>query len=174
MSPADNLDILIDAPGWTVALADVERLCETAVIAALAVGPTDLRDAEVSVLLTDDATMRRLNRTYRGHDAPTNVLSFEGSRECTVSRGAQVAKMRTQPPFLGDIALGLDVTASEAGAAGKPIADHFRHLIIHGVLHLLGYDHQNDADAEVMERLEARVLDTLGVPDPYPGVSETR
>lgn len=164
MSPADNLDVFIDAPGWSAGLADVERLCEAAVDAALAVAPTELRDAEVSVLLSDDATMCRLNRTYRGHDAPTNVLSFEHLASPASPSAAEAGR----PRFLGDIALGWELVASEARAAGKPLADHFRHLVVHGMLHLLGYDHQNDADADVMERLEARLLEGLGVPDPYP------
>lgn len=170
MTPADNIDILIDAPGWTAGLADAERHCKAAVAAALAVAAPELREVCVSVLLSDNATMRRLNRSYRGRDEPTNVLSFGGGG----SPSPRSASAEMHPEFLGDIALGWEFMASEANAAGKPLADHFRHLIVHGMLHLLGYDHHNDADGEVMERLEVRVLAGLGVPDPYLETSERR
>lgn len=170
MSPTDNLDILIDEPGWTAVLADVELLCHSAVAAVLAAAPPGHRTAGVSVLLTNDATMRRLNRTYRAVDAPTNVLSFEHV-EPSVSRPGAVD---APPAFLGDIAIGLEIAVSEARAAEKPLADHFRHLLVHGMLHLLGYDHRDDADGDIMERLEVSVLDDLGVPDPYLSATEHR
>ena len=105
------------------------------------------------ILLTDDATVRDLNARFRAKDTPTNVLSFPA------------------PPnpdnHLGDIALAYETCAAEALAQHKPLAHHLQHLVAHGVLHLIGYDHQTDAEADAMEALERRILGGLGVPDPY-------
>jgi probable rRNA maturation factor len=164
MTPSDNFDILVDVPGWTTAFDDIEALCRRAIHAALALAPEDRRDQGVSVLLTGDATMRRLNRSYRGQDKPTNVLSFPAAAE-PGEGGAD--RHRGEPPLLGDIAVGLEAAMREAEDEGKPLADHVCHLIVHGTLHLLGYDHEDDADARIMERLETGVLAGLCVPDPY-------
>jgi probable rRNA maturation factor len=107
----------------------------------------------VAVLLTDDAAVKTLNADFRGKDAPTNVLSFPAPA--------------TAAPHLGDIVLAFGVCAQEAEAQAKPLAHHLMHLTAHGVLHLLGYDHESDADAEAMEALEREILANLGVPDPY-------
>jgi probable rRNA maturation factor len=112
--------------------------------------------AEVSLLLTSDAEMRALNARWRGQDKPTNVLSFPAAAD-RVAEG----------PTLGDIALGFETLAGEAEGSGVPLADHYRHLVAHGFLHLIGYDHQSDEEAERMEALEKRVLARLGVADPY-------
>ncbi len=112
---------------------------------------------EVSLCLADDAQVRGLNARWRGMDRPTNVLSFPaGSPE----RPAEAAT-------LGDIALAYETLAREASESGAPLADHYRHLVAHGFLHLIGYDHQTDEEAERMERLEKRILTRLGVADPY-------
>lgn len=161
MTPSADLDIVIDVPGWTTAFVDVERLCLSAVKAAMAVVPDDGRGRAVSVLLTDDETMRRLNRTYRGQDKATNVLSFPAGP----ADGGEI--LGDGASWLGDLALGLEAATREAEDEGKPLADHVCHLIVHGTLHLLGYDHEDDAAASVMERLETCVLAGLGVPDPY-------
>jgi probable rRNA maturation factor len=107
----------------------------------------------VTILLTDDAAIQDLNARFRNKNAPTNVLSFPAPA--------------TAAPHLGDIALAYGVCAREADAQGKPLAHHLMHLTAHGVLHLLGYDHESDADAERMEALEREILAGLGVPDPY-------
>lgn len=107
----------------------------------------------VSVLLTDDVTIQELNRTWRGKDTPTNVLSFP-------------AKAGPGPALLGDIAIAYETSAQEAKAEGKPFATHLTHLAVHGFLHLLGYDHEAEAEAEAMEELEIAVLKRLGVPNP--------
>jgi probable rRNA maturation factor len=107
----------------------------------------------LTVLLTDDASVQALNRDFRGKDAPTNVLSFPAAE--------------TALPYLGDIALAYGVCARESLAQGKPLEDHLAHLTVHGVLHLLGYDHQAHAEAEAMEEMERAILERLGVPDPY-------
>lgn len=145
------IDIEIEDEAWTQALPDAEKLARGAALAAL-----DREEAGhegVTLLLTGDAEVRELNARFRGKDQPTNVLSFPA------------------PPnrerFAGDIALAYGVCAREAEEQGKPLAHHLMHLTVHGVLHLLGYDHISDDEAEVMEDLERGVLADLGVPDPY-------
>ena len=112
-------------------------------------------DAEVSILFADDAFVRGLNARWRGQDKPTNVLSFPA-----VGGGPG-------PRSLGDIVLAYETVAREAEAAGRPFLHHTVHLLVHGFLHLLGYDHETDADAAVMEACEVRILETLDIPDPY-------
>ncbi len=113
--------------------------------------------AEVSLLLTSDAEVQALNARWRGQDKPTNVLSFP----------AAGAERLAESPALGDIALAFETLAGEAEATGIPLADHYRPHIAHGFLHLIGYDHQTDEEAERMEALETRILARLGVPNPY-------
>jgi probable rRNA maturation factor len=115
----------------------------------------------VDITLTDDPEQQRLNRTWRGKDAPTNVLAFPGDGPVAqvVAPGA--------PRILGDVVLALSTIRREAAEQEKPFADHLRHLVVHGVLHLLGHDHDNPAAAAAMERREIAILAELGVPDPY-------
>jgi probable rRNA maturation factor len=169
------IDVEIEDPAWTTALPEAEALVLAAAEAALAVGnapsvsalradPPPPLAGELSaqptegafglvVLLTDDATVRELNGRFRHKDAATNVLSFPA------------------PPnperHLGDVALAYGVCAREAAEQGKPIGRHLQHLVAHGVLHLLGYDHMSDDEAEAMESLERVVMAGLGAPDPY-------
>ncbi len=143
------IDVEVEDPAWTVAVPDAETLVRRAAEAAL-----EARSAGgVTILLTDDATVQALNRQFRAKDSPTNVLSFPA------------------PPnpedHLGDVALAYGVCAREAADQGKPLGHHLQHLTVHGVLHLLGYDHIGDDEAEAMEGLERVVLAGLGVPDPY-------
>ena len=112
---------------------------------------------EVSICLADDAALRALNSRWRGIDKPTNVLSFPSSS------GGRFG----EATMLGDIALAYETLAREAENLGVPLADHYRHLIAHGFLHLIGYDHETDAEAERMEALETRILARLGAADPY-------
>lgn len=142
------IDIEIEDEAWTAALPDAAAVVERAARAALQ-GP----EAELTILLTDDAAVQDLNARFRGKDAPTNVLSFPAPE--------------TARPHLGDIALAYGVCAREAQEQGKTLEHHLMHLTAHGVLHLLGYDHQTDAEAEAMEALERRILAGLGAPDPY-------
>ncbi len=120
----------------------------------------------VTVLLTSNVRVHALNKAFRGVDKPTNVLSFPRVE------GPELARSR-EPLFLGDLALAFGVVKTEAQAEGKRLLDHTTHLTIHGVLHLLGYDHGNDTDASRMERLECRALAVLGLPDPYAPVNPT-
>jgi probable rRNA maturation factor len=116
--------------------------------------------AELTIVLADNDTVRRLNRQYRGIDKPTNVLSFGGADEGRPPpRGSTI--------ILGDVVLARQTVAAEAAAQGKSIADHAVHLVVHGVLHLLGYDHQAAREADLMESIENQVLGRLGVADPY-------
>jgi probable rRNA maturation factor len=144
-------DIEIEDAAWTSALAHAEALVLAAAEATLA--SEGAVGEGVTLLLTDDETLRDLNARFRGQDKPTNVLSFPAP---------------TNPErFLGDIALAYGVCAREAAEQGKPLAHHLQHLVAHGVLHLLGYDHISDAEAFEMEGLERAVLAGLGIPDPY-------
>lgn len=117
--------------------------------------------ASAVIALSSKAVVRRLNATYRGKDAPTNVLSFPAAA------AASPAAATDAPQALGDVVLAAETVRAEAAAAGIPPAHHFQHLLIHGVLHLIGYDHLTDAEAEAMEALEATLLARLGIADSY-------
>jgi probable rRNA maturation factor len=150
-------------PAWRRDLPSAALLARRAARAALAAAlPAPLRRkaAELTLVLTGDAVMRGLNHQYRGIDRPTNVLSFGGPEEWR--SGAPGT-----PIMLGDVILARETVAAEARTQGKTMADHTRHLIVHGVLHLLGHDHERTADAARMEALEIAVLADLGVGDPY-------
>ena len=150
MSPL--IEVEVEDEAWATDLPQVEATVVEAAMAALReeIGP-------VTILLTDDATVRDLNARFRGKDYATNVLSFPAA--------AQPGLAGPQP--LGDLALAYGICAAEAAAQGKTLADHLRHLVAHGVLHLLGHDHEDEAEAEAMEALERRILAGLGVADPY-------
>lgn len=155
-----NIDVSIADDTWTAALGDADKICRIAAQAAFeAVAMADLDNAEVSILLTDDAQVQALNRDYRKKDRPTNVLSFANLDEAGACEPGHV--------MLGDIVIALGVVLSEAKNEGKTLADHLTHLVIHGMLHLLGHDHENDGEAEEMESLEIKTLAGLGVADPY-------
>ena len=145
------IDVEVEDAAWTQALPDVERLVRSAALAAAA--HEEAAHADITILLTDDASVRALNAQFRGNDTATNVLGFPAAPN--------------PERHLGDIALACGVCVREAAEQGKPLAHHLQHLTIHGVLHLLGYDHIGDDEAEVMEDLERTVLAGLGVPDPY-------
>lgn len=140
---------------------------ELGVLAAAAVAAVgdmvdgELRGRELSLLFTDDATIAGLNRDWRGKPKPTNVLSFQA-----VAIDETAAEMAVP---LGDIVFGFETVAKEAAEAGLTLADHITHLLVHGLLHLLGYDHEEDAAATAMEQLEAAILARLGIADPYAG-----
>jgi probable rRNA maturation factor len=157
-----EIDLAEPCALWRSRLPDVDTLCGEAARAALASAEVTLTgDAELSLVLGDDTLVRSLNREWRGQDKPTNVLSFPALDAENPPPGA--------PHLLGDVVLAFETVAAEAEAQGKPIAHHLRHLVVHGVLHLLGFDHLVEAEAERMESLETTVLARLGVPDPYHG-----
>ena len=153
-----DITVTREAGAWP---EDAEWLAERAALAALSAvwDPTD-GPAELSVVLADDSLVQTLNRDYRGKDKPTNVLSFA----LTEADGPEV---EDAPTLLGDVVLAWETLVRESAEQGKPLSNHLCHLVVHGVLHLLGYDHEVDAEAEEMERLEVEVLGTLAVPDPY-------
>jgi probable rRNA maturation factor len=152
-----GVDVLIEAGAWP-ARAKLRALAERAIGAAADRACPDLEPgAEVSLLFTDDAHMRRLNLRYRGKDKPTNVLSLPGARLLVGRLG----------PLLGDIVLASETIEGEAEAQGVAPSEHLTHLIVHGFLHLIGYDHEDDSEALVMEGLETAILGDLGVADPY-------
>lgn len=201
---ADRVEILIsiEEPRWEDRIGDIEGLCQraahAALAAALASAPGLLPEgpAEMSLVLADDDTVHELNRTYRGKDKPTNVLSFalhadgedgsaghedftddgyedepdgdddapeDGEGDDFLSPGPAV------PVLLGDVILAFETVEREAREQNKAFADHLTHLVTHGVLHLLGYDHIEDGEAEQMERLETQILSGFGIADPYAG-----
>jgi probable rRNA maturation factor len=155
--------VSVEAGAWETNLADLDRLCRIAVAAALeAEAPAIAPRAEVGVLLTDDDAIRALNRAWRGRDRATNVLSFP-------AQDPAAGLPEGNPILLGDVVVAYGTLAREAVEAGRPLAHHLQHLLVHGTLHLLGHDHAEAAAAERMERREVEVLAALGVPDPYAG-----
>lgn len=162
-----NIHLEIASVPWKKVRGLTKRL-ETAAALTLSCLSADLlpvaRGAEATLLLTTDKAVQTLNRDYRGKDKPTNVLSFpQFERRELVKLGKQGA----EGLYVGDIAVAYQFTAKEAKAEGKPLLDHVTHLMIHGLLHLFGYDHLTPAQAARMERLEKEIMATLGLPDPY-------
>ena len=152
-----DIDVSIEAGDWPAEDALLD-LSEKAVAAALAELSLGAGGSELSLLFTDDARIRVLNRDWRGKDKPTNVLSFPAS---------EVAPGDPLPPMLGDIVLARETVFAEAALEEKPFEHHLTHLVVHGFLHLLGYDHEDEEEAGTMEALERRVLARLAIPDPY-------
>lgn len=144
------IEVEIEEDAWSEALPKVEAIARTAAEAVLDDRQTS---GGVTILLTCDEVIADLNSQFRHKDGPTNVLSFPAAVSAR--------------PHIGDVALSFGVCAHEARAQGKTLENHLTHLVAHGVLHLLGYDHMTDAEADEMEALERSILDGLGVPDPY-------
>jgi len=149
-----SIDISVPSPLWRRLPRARSIARETIAAAAEKRGLSE--GGDVSLCLADDAALRALNLSWRGFDKPTNVLSF-----CAAPGRAGEAQT------LGDIALAYETLAREAEDFGVPLADHYRHLLVHGFLHLIGYDHETDGEAERMEALETKILARLGVADPY-------
>lgn len=148
---APEIDIQVTSQMW-----QTQPQAEQTVREAIAAAAAELTaDGEVSILLTDDAAIRALNRDWRGIDTATNVLSFPNAK----ATGVQ---------FLGDIVVAYETLVRECEDEDRNFLHHLAHLTVHGFLHLLGYDHQTDAQAEAMEGLESRIMGSLNMPDPYP------
>ncbi|MFB9261808.1 rRNA maturation RNase YbeY [Bradyrhizobium erythrophlei] len=160
MSVFPATEVLVTADCWQ-GEPDAEAVIYRAIEAAAEIADADVGDAELAVMLTDDAGIRTLNSNWRGIDKPTNVLSFPALQP-TGNLGPDDA-----PRMLGDIAIAYETTRREADDEQKPFNHHLSHLAVHGFLHLIGYDHENDDDAEDMESLEREILSHLGIPDPY-------
>ena len=150
----DGLDLIVEDIRWST----LAEIAPTAIGATLVYLGLDVAQHEVAVLACDDTRIAALNADFRSKSQPTNVLSWPA---------ADLAPGEVPPAELGDIAIAYDTCQREAAEQGKPFAAHVTHLLVHATLHLLGYDHQNDADAAQMEHLEVEVLGKLGLPDPY-------
>jgi probable rRNA maturation factor len=153
-------EVLVVADCWQTE-PDAEAVIQRAIAAAAQMTDAGDGEAELAVMLTDDAGIRTLNLNWRGIDKPTNVLSFPALPP-TGAGGPDDA-----PRMLGDIAIAYETTRREADDEQKPFDQHLSHLAVHGFLHLMGYDHEKDDDAEAMETLEQEILAQLGIPDPY-------
>jgi len=154
--PQLDIEIVRQSDGWDRAKVS-DALLSQAAIAAFVAAPRSELNREIAILLTGDDEMRALNLRWRGKDAPTNVLSFPGGED---------------EGHLGDVALAFETVEREAMQQNVAIVDHAAHLVVHGMLHLLGYDHETEDEADKMETLETKILATLGIADPY-GKSET-
>ena len=153
-----TVSVEVEDQAWQ-ALPGIDELARSAVIAALAdTGHAD-PECDIAVLFTSDDEIAAINAEWRGKDKPTNVLSFPTPEDMPVPAG--------EPRSLGDLVLAHGVIAREAVEQGKSLHDHTTHLIVHGTLHLLGFDHETDAEAEEMEALETRILKGLGISNPY-------
>jgi len=170
--PAGNLviDVSIDADGWNDALGDSEDIATQAILAVwravcekgiIASALCNSPSVEVSLVLLNDDRQQILNRDYRGIDKPTNVLSFATG---PLPNGPALEGM---PWLLGDISIALETTQAEAKSQKKTMANHFSHLVVHGMVHLIGLDHVDAAEAEIMENLETEILKGLGIENPY-------
>ncbi|MBR0871538.1 rRNA maturation RNase YbeY [Bradyrhizobium tropiciagri] len=160
MSAFPATEVLVTATCWQ-AEPNADAVIHRAIEAAAEVADADVGDAELAIMLTDDAGIRTLNANWRNIDKPTNVLSFPALQPTGDGSDDDAPRM------LGDIAIAYETTRREADEEAKPFDHHLSHLAVHGFLHLIGYDHENDADAEDMESLERKILETLGIPDPY-------
>lgn len=153
-----TVSIDVEDKAWA-AVQGLEDLARSAVAAVLVEAGADVSACEVAVLFTSDDAIAGISSEWRGKDGPTNVLSFPTPEDMPVPEG--------EPRPLGDIVLALGVITREATEQGKSLRDHTAHLIVHGTLHLLGYDHEGDDEAEEMEALETRILSGMGISDPY-------
>jgi probable rRNA maturation factor len=153
MTGGISLAIEIEDTRWND-VTGIERLLTAAAVAALPAGEA----RTIACLLTDDQSIKDINKQWRDQDKPTNVLSFPA---------AQMALPPGEPQPLGDVVLAFETVAREAQESGKLLEHHVSHLMVHGILHLLGYDHGTDAEAEIMENKERAILGSLGITDPY-------
>lgn len=158
-----TVDCMIEDKRW--ASVNLEALAEAAASATFS--HLGIKDAEVSLLACNDARIADLNADFRGKPTPTNVLSWPSDERGADRDGDKPLPVDPHDPEIGDIAIAYETCAQEAETAGKTIKDHTTHLIVHGILHLLGYDHDRDLDATLMEGLESAILGNMGLADPY-------
>lgn len=167
--PPPLVETIIEAPGWdALGLPDLAERAARAALQGVGLAPEGFA---IALLGCDDARIAILNADFRGKPVPTNVLSWPSEERGAETDGGQPVApdpgTDDLPEELGDIALAFETCRDEARAAGRNFADHATHLVVHGVLHLLGYDHESDADAAVMEALEVAILAKLGIASPY-------
>jgi probable rRNA maturation factor len=165
MNNAPDIALTILAGDWAGALTDYDAVCRKAALAGLIIGISNdlslpMDRLEISLVLANDAEVQKLNKHYRGQDKPTNVLSF-----AALDDGMDIPDVG--PILLGDVILALETTVAEAQSEGKTLTEHVSHLVVHGIMHLLGFDHEEEGEAEEMEGLERMTLAKLGLPDPY-------
>lgn len=162
--PEPEIDVSVPEPEWQNSFLDVEEIATRVMMLTLssATLPSVLqgRQAEASIVLANDDLVQVLNREYRGKDKPTNVLSF-------ANLDSDDPIPESGPVHIGDIILAYQTIDAEAREQGKFFKDHFTHLIVHGTLHLLGYDHMDDDEANIMESVEIRILEKLNIQNPY-------
>lgn len=165
--PESSIDItvIVDKPCWGRASIEWEGLIRPTVLKALRQSQWT-QPAEINILLTDDETIQKLNKSYRNIDKPTNVLSFPSLEREEISDFIKGDKSQT-PIILGDVALAFQTIQAESLKQKKSFDHHLVHLVVHGILHLLGFDHEKDDDAEVMESLEIEILSSFMIPNPY-------
>jgi probable rRNA maturation factor len=171
--PRLAVSIAVPCREWLRAVPAARRICGRAARAALAGAGVGFADAEFSLMLADDTTVAGLNHTYRGRDAPTDVLSFANSDlpsagpllEEPLPEGPLLEERA--PVLLGDVVVAFETASADAAKQNTPLSDHLVHLVVHGALHLLGYDHEDEADASRMETVEIAVLAGLGIENPY-------
>jgi probable rRNA maturation factor len=161
LSAAPSVEVTVSCNAWFDDCPDATAIVAGAAQAVLLDGASG-EHLIVDVTLADDAEQRRLNRTYRGQDMPTNVLAFP--------QGMPDSSRSDAPVLLGDVVLAFETVRREAAEQHKPLANHLRHLVVHGVLHLLGFDHEEAKQTAEMEANEIKILAGLGVPDPYRGI----
>lgn len=163
--PSFDITVILDQPCWERPISDWEALVRPAILKALRqAGWT--QSAEINILLTNDAKIQELNNRFRGFNKPTNVLSFPSLELEEIAR-LKVGIEQPEHIVLGDVALAYETIQKEASSQGKAFDHHLIHLTVHGLLHLLGFDHEKDEDATVMESLEIEILSSLTIPNPY-------
>lgn len=168
-----NLAITCESDSWDEStVREISLDCAESVFRALKFNTEE--DVEICFLFADDSEIHLLNKTYRGVDKPTNVLSFPvfdadslPLRNDKHSKNCCCCEHEQEPCILGSVAIAYETTAREAEEQGKSFGDHLRHLIVHSLLHLFGYDHVEESDAEEMEKLEVKILEGMGIGDPY-------
>lgn len=165
------VDLVVEAPGWETALPDLADTAETAARAALEAAGLAADCHTVTLLACDDARIARLNAEFRGRETPTNVLSWPAfdlaPEQPGVAPPAPPASHSPEPLHLGDVAVAIETAEREAKERGISLKSHTMHLMLHGCLHLLGYDHETGEDAALMEGIETQALARLGIDDPY-------
>jgi probable rRNA maturation factor len=152
---------------WDRSAVIDDALIRAALAAYEAAASLGAGGCQVTLVLADDAELKRLNREWRGIDAPTNVLSFPAG----IDPAEPSSEETGEPSPLGDVVLAFETAAKEAAEAGITLSDHAIHLVVHGALHLLGFDHEDEDEAEEMEALERKILASLGIADPYAATS---
>jgi probable rRNA maturation factor len=161
MSPNIEIYITLQDERWNSAINDIDTLIRKTVFKALHNHLNGIETAEISIVLADDLFIQELNKTYRNKDMPTNVLSFP------MTEFEELEQPLTPFCVLGDIIISYDTIFREAEEQNKPLQDHFTHMMVHGCLHLLHYDHQDEIEAQAMEKLEIDILAPLGIKNPY-------